>query len=244
MASGPSAAQMTLRPSQASDESRCDRPQIGCRTGLGDEALHGAEAHAEQGRCVVGERAGERRNGVQVRPDRGDRVRGCRRAGRQRSPISGATRAGSGRSARRRDTSAAGRARRVHQIAEVVEADRADVLRRDIVETADVDFFAGGMNQQRLIGEADVGPHTGASGRFAWPLRPVGRSGKSARLSKSAPLMPSCSRRAFYRTVFVALSSRIRINAFSAGRAARRRVSFPEAVHFGAPSRFIILPMF
>jgi hypothetical protein len=56
-------------PDQRREQVR-SRPQVGCRTGLGDEALDGAEAHAEQGRFVVGERAGERRNGVQVRPDR------------------------------------------------------------------------------------------------------------------------------------------------------------------------------
>jgi hypothetical protein len=129
---------------------------------------------------------------------------------RQRSPISGATRAGSGpkRPEGEIRQPQVGFAVRVtfDQIAEVVETDRTDVLRRDVVETAEVDFFAGeGMNQQRLIGEADVGPRRAHAAGFAWPLRPVGRSGEPVgALVEVGAVDAELFAKGFYRTVFVA----------------------------------------
>lgn len=58
-------------------------PQIGGRARLGDEALHRAEAHREQRRRVVGMGAGERRDEVEVVPDRMIRNAGV---GRQHLP--------------------------------------------------------------------------------------------------------------------------------------------------------------
>lgn len=121
-------------------------PQVRGRARLGDESLHRTETHRKEGRRIFIHRTSERRDGIQMRPDR--MIRHARIGGQHAPQVADVRCAKS----RFRAEAPEGKLREavvgyalriaLDQVAEVGEAHVANVRGVNLVEFSEVDLLA------------------------------------------------------------------------------------------------------